>query len=1186
MKALIPVFAAVVASLSFVSPAQGAFHTNNIIGSSFNPVTQTIKAGDTIVWINQDFVGHTVTGDTPQEEFCGSQLLSQNGMCMRSFDTVGTFPYHCEPHFFFMTGTVIVEPGGNSPPTVAISTPANGSSFTGPTNVLVRATSTDPDGTVTNVAFFDGSTAIGSDTTAPFEVNPNFGLGQHILTAIASDDTGAQATSAPVTITISSPRVTNPLPPIPKGNIAIELQIAAEGMQSPLGLAIPDDGSGRMLVYDQAGLIWVMTNGVKVATPMLDIRNRLTLLGPYDERGLLGAATHPSFAANPFVYIYTSEPNGPPADFVSTATNKNHQSVIAEWRIDPANPLRIDPASRREVMRIDKPQSNHNGGTMRFGPDGFLYVSVGDGGAADDEGDGHVAGGNAQSLDYVLGKVLRIDVNARSSANGQYGIPADNPFVGQAGIDEIYAYGLRNPFAFSFDSASGLLYLGDVGQNAIEELDIITKGGNYGWRVKEGTYYFDPNGSGAGYITTIPVVPEPPNLIDPIAQYDHDDGLAIVGGYVYRGSAMGSLVGKYVTGDWGNFSVPSGRLFYLDTGNVFKEFIIGRDNRPLGEWIKGFGQDPNGEIYVCVGKTLGPVGTSGRVLKIVPLPPEVQVSASQGSGANLNANWTGGSGPYVLEKKDAVTDLSWNDILTTANLSGSVPGEAESGFFRVGDLGNHASIPLSVAMSGLFERPTSLNNTASGFGILRIEGNQLYIDVRYSGLSGAANAGHIHGPANASTTAGVIVDLASYNGGAWGSNGTISGAIPLTPALKAMILDGKTYINLHTGANPSGEVRGQIMPVLMQAYMTGLNERPTPHVTPATGQSTMFLVGTQLTFNITYKDLTAGATAAHIHAPANSSGSAGVAQDLATYHNGPFATQGSFSGTVLLPPNLFTSIVDRLAYVNVHSSTYTGGEIRGQMIPKGSAIALSAALNGASERPNPVTTPGTGFGSFRIDGDKMMFEVVYTNLTSQANAAHIHGAANASGSAGVLIDLGPYVIGSFGTRGALAGLITLTAAQKALILGGQTYVNIHTGNNPGGEIRGHIASVLMSASLNGNNERPNSVPTDGLGQGTLLLVGNRLWFDVTYRNLGAPSTAAHIHAPASQFTSAGVRVDLAAFHGGPFGTTSGSLVGVTTLNASTVAGTHDIGNVIDGMSYINVHSTNFTAGEIRGQVLR
>ena len=1187
MKSLIPLFAAFTACLSFVLPGQSAIHTNIMQFTSFNPAVMTIKVGDTIRWIHRDgqFNPHTVTGETAPEQFCGSTFFVQDGVCERVFQVAGTFGYFCQPHSFTMRGTVIVEPAGNTPPSVNITAPANNSSFVGPTNVIVRATATDDSG-VQSVAFYDGTTFLAQDSSAPFEINPNFAIGQHILTAVATDNAGAQATSGPVTLTITSPRVTNPIADrIPKGDISIELEVAAEGMQSPLGFAVPDDNSGRIFVYDQAGLIWVINNGVRVSTPALDVRSRLVLLGPYDERGLLGAAVHPNFAANPYIYTYTSESNGPAADFVSTATNKNHQSVIAEWQVSAGNPLVIDPASRREVLRIDRPQSNHNGGTMRFGPDGYLYISSGDGGAADDQGDGHLPDGNAQSLDNVLGKVLRIDVNARTSANGQYGIPANNPFVGVAGIDEIYAYGLRNPFSFSFDRANGTLYLGDVGQNAIEELDVIVSGGNYGWRAREGTFYFDPNGAQAGYVTTIPVGPQPANPIDPIAQYDHDDGLAIVGGYVYRGSQVGALAGKYVTGDWGNFSVPSGRLFYLDSGNVFKEFRIGRDDRVLGEWVKGFGEGPDGEVYVCVGKTLGPVGTSGRVLRIVPLPPEVQFTRSQPAGGNLSADWAGGAGAFVLQKKDALTDLAWNDVLVTTDRAAASALEAVSGFFRISDLANHAAVPLSAALSGLFERPTPLTNTASGFSTMRIEGNQLYIDLRYAGLSGVAIAGHIHGPANPSINAPVLIDLAPYNGGAWGASGTVSGIIPLTQAQKAMILDGKTYVNIHTPANTGGEIRGHIMPVLLQANVTGLNERPTPRATPAISHSTLFLVGTQLTFNISYEGLTVPATVAHIHGPASSAGSAGIFADLMPYHNGPAGTSGSFHGTILLAPNVHTSLVDRLTYINIHSGTYPGGEVRGQILAKPSAIPLTAALNGASERPTPVTTPGTGFGSFRLEGNNLLFEVTYTNLGSQATAAHIHGAANTGAGAGVLIDLAPYVIGSFGTRGALAGAIPLTPAQRALILSSQTYVNIHTGNNPGGEIRGQIAPVTMWASLNGNNERTDSVPTPGTGQSTLLLVGNRLWFDVTYRNLVAAGTASHIHAPASAFANASVRVDLGPFNGGAFGT-SGSLVGVATLQSSGTPNLNDLGSVIDQMSYINVHSSYRSGGEIRGQILR
>src|SRR5260221_7384262 len=300
---------------------------------------------------------------------------------------------------------------------------------------------------------------------------------------------------------------------------------------------------------------------------MLDVRNRLVAVSPgYDERGLIGLALHTNFAQFPLLYTYTSETNGPVADFpiaMPTGTTNDHQQVIAEWRIDATDSNKVDVASRREILRLDKPQFNHNGGTIRFGPDGLLYFGVGDGGAGDDQGPGHSPGGNGQDLTKILGKIARINIDARSSTNGQYGVPTDNPFVGQSNVvAEIYAYGVRNPYSFSFDSQTGDLYLGDVGQNDVEEVDKVTKGGNYGWSVKEGSFYFDANGTNSGFVTSVPVREVPPNLIDPITEYDHDEGDAVIGGYLYRGTAVPLLTGKYVMGDLGTTNL--GRLFYFD----------------------------------------------------------------------------------------------------------------------------------------------------------------------------------------------------------------------------------------------------------------------------------------------------------------------------------------------------------------------------------------------------------------------------------------------------------------------------------------------------------------------------------------------------------------------------------------------------------------------------------------------
>lgn len=430
--------------------------------------------------------------------------------------------------------------------------------------------------------------------------------------------------------------ITDPIPtPIPKGNLVIELEPVVTGLTAPLGVLDPDDGTGRLMIYDQAGLIHIVQNGQLLAEPFLDVRSRLVPLGivgpgTFDERGLIGCALHPHFAHTGKIYTYTSEPVAGPADFtlsIPPDRSFNHQSVIAEWTVSAMDPNRIDPSTRRELLRIDQPQFNHNGGVMRFGPDGYLYFSLGDGGGADDaDGQislgqpivGHGPDGNGQNKETIHGSIVRIDVHGNNSANGRYGVPGDNPFVNAPGVDEIYAYGLRNPYSFSFDLVTGDLYVGDVGQNDIEEIDIIVKGGNYGWRLKEGSFFFDPNGNSPGFVTTEPVEPLPPGLIDPIAEYDHDEGISIIGGFVYRGSAIPALVGHYVFADY------QGRLFYLDSNGKIAEFRLGFADRPLGRLVKGFGQDADGELYICVTTAVGPFENTGVVLKLIPAVPAMR----------------------------------------------------------------------------------------------------------------------------------------------------------------------------------------------------------------------------------------------------------------------------------------------------------------------------------------------------------------------------------------------------------------------------------------------------------------------------------------------------------------------------------------------------------------------------------
>jgi hypothetical protein len=438
---------------------------------------------------------------------------------------------------------------------------------------------------------------------------------------------------------------------IQKGNISIALKPIDSGLVAPVfGTTAPGDSSD-MFVVDQAGTIDVIHNGVPLSTPFLNIssiENSVPLNPGYDERGLLGLAFDPGFN-NPSspgfhtLYTYQSEKTGTaPADFApapgTVTTGIDHQNVLVEWKVSASNPLVVDPTSRKDLLREDHPALNHNGGTIEFGPDGDLYMAIGDGGTANDAGNGHIAAtGNAQVNSVIMGKMLRIDVHGTNSANGKYGIPADNPFVGVAGdLPEIYANGFRNPYKFSFDSATGNLIEGDVGQNNVEEINQVTKGGNYGWPIKEGTFLFNRSGATAGTVNPVNSAGSPAGLIDPLEEYDHNNGSAIVGGFVYHGALLPQLDGDYIFGDFSNstFQGPAnGRLFYsnLSTGQI-NEFQM---SQPLNAWLKGFGEDANGEIYVMDSADLGPTGTTGQVFEITAVPEPTSAGLLLGSAAML-----------------------------------------------------------------------------------------------------------------------------------------------------------------------------------------------------------------------------------------------------------------------------------------------------------------------------------------------------------------------------------------------------------------------------------------------------------------------------------------------------------------------------------------------------------------------
>jgi glucose/arabinose dehydrogenase len=337
---------------------------------------------------------------------------------------------------------------------------------------------------------------------------------------------------------------------------------------NPVDIQNAGDGTNRLFVVEQAGVVrvFVNTDTVSAAKTFLDISARTVSGG---ERGLLGLAFHPDYAQNGYFFVYYT----PSSDDVTR---------IARYEVSAGDPDDADEGS--EVALLDIPQdfANHNGGQIAFGPDDYLYVAVGDGGLGGDPND------NAQDLKSLHGSILRIDVDSQSL--GDYGIPPDNPFAVNIKDyrPEIFAYGLRNPWRFSFDPASGRLWAGDVGQGAWEEIDIIENGGNYGWDCREGKHEFDP-GQQSAVCDTVG------GLIDPVWEYQNaGDNISITGGFVYRGPTVTSLVGEYIYADYGSARIWALTLA-VDT-TVSNVELIGA-NPSLR--ISSFGVDEQNELYVC-----------------------------------------------------------------------------------------------------------------------------------------------------------------------------------------------------------------------------------------------------------------------------------------------------------------------------------------------------------------------------------------------------------------------------------------------------------------------------------------------------------------------------------------------------------------------------------------------------------
>lgn len=344
----------------------------------------------------------------------------------------------------------------------------------------------------------------------------------------------------------------------------------------PIIITGAGDSSGRMFVATQYGTIHYFDNDPNTSELhlFLDIRERvMPFKSQENEEGFLGLAFHPQFAQNgQFFVYYTAAPT----------EAKPHLTRISRFTVKKDKPSDADPASEEILLEIDEPYSNHNGGTVVFGPDGYLYLGVGDGGYFNDP---HM---NGQNLHTLLGKILRIDVERKGEPDRErkttaYGIPQDNPFAGdwRYARGEVWAYGIRNPWRLSFDRETGACWAADVGQDAWEEIDIIVKGGNYGWNLREAKHKFGPGG-----------VEETERLIEPIWEYHHDVGKSITGGFVYRGRKIPELVGGYLYADY-----VSGQVWALWYDEEKKAVTANRTIREKGSPVITFGEDDSGEVY-------------------------------------------------------------------------------------------------------------------------------------------------------------------------------------------------------------------------------------------------------------------------------------------------------------------------------------------------------------------------------------------------------------------------------------------------------------------------------------------------------------------------------------------------------------------------------------------------------------
>lgn len=655
--------------------------------------------------------------------------------------------------------------------------------------------------------------------------------------------------------------------------------VVLKQIHSPTTIAYAPDGSGRLFVCDQPGKISIIEGGMLRPTPFLDLSstgaNRVFFHtgNPenYSERGLLGLAFHPGYGdpespGHGKFYLNYSAPANTPT--LNPSTPQDNVTVVAEYHVSAGN-SNVADLTERIVLTFGQPQGNHNGGQLEFGTDGFLYIGTGDGGSSNDNSAGHTGGtatnprpngnlGNGQDRRNLLGKILRIDVFGTNGPGGQYGIPAANPFVGlvqdftDPTLDgpmrgEIYAYGLRNPWRFSFDKrpgGTGRLFCGDVGQGQVEEIDIITMGGNYGWRYREGSFVFSQAQDGTGNPGMVTMGTAPATWTDPIAQYEHPGagtglpslGLSVTGGFVYRGAAIPSLQGKYLFGDYGS---TSGRLMGLEETFLNSNVFTLTDAIPLlggnpisGQHILCLGEDESGEIYVGL-KTNGGVMLldngfpAGGIYKIVAAQtgnaslPASQDNTIFSEDATAGTFTSDGRG-YLFAGRTGPAYDAYNRRALIAFDLGSIPAGAtvqtaqvKLNLNKTGPNASGTSLALHK-LSQTWGEGTSANPLGQGYGAPATVGDATWTRRFYNTSSWTTAGGSFSTPASAT------IPMPGLTLATWGPNAQLAADVQSwlnTPSSNAgWILIGSEVTEGSACRFDSGE-QGSLLPTLALTYL-------------------------------------------------------------------------------------------------------------------------------------------------------------------------------------------------------------------------------------------------------------------------------------------------------------------------------------------------------------------------------